>query len=417
MPSKEPVFSDLDTYASRVSPPDDFTDSFLQERHSLRTRAGNLLESERLQGCGRKRTGPTVEMWRGCNGATHFRGVETCGSIWLCPVCSSKIAHKRSIEVQALADAHEKAGGAVYMATFTMRHHLFNRVADLKSTITKAWQKMQSGAPWGRLKNEHGISHAVRALEVTHGGNGWHPHLHVLLLTKKTLDDTEMELMKLDLFERWAAKIKSLKGTTEIGAFDLRKASSGIEAASYIAKWGAGHEIAKGAGKSASGRSVWDLLKASEFDPEAGRLFKEYAEAFKGARHLTYSKGSREAYDLRDPETDLELAIEGTTGGEKTDKETGEVTTAETGRIWMADSGTWNKCVKLKIIPLLLEAGREDGSEGIERVLERYDCYSYFDAKEHPAPAYKPPPEPRRRAFDPAGIFTSFKSAMEVEIG
>lgn len=409
--------NDLDTYASRVSPPDEFNDSFLQERHALRTRAGKLLESERLQGCGRKRTGPTVEMWRGGNGATHFRGVETCGSIWQCPVCSAKIAHKRSIEVQALADAHETAGGSVYMATFTMRHHQFNRAKYLKSTVTKAWQKMQSGKPWGRLKNEHGITGTVRALEITHGGNGWHPHLHVLLLTEKTLDETEMELMKLDLFERWAAKIKSLNGTTEIGAFDLRKASSGIEAASYIAKWGAGHEIAKGAGKSASGRSVWDLLKASEFDPEAGRLFKEYADAFKGARHLTYSKGSREAYDLRDPETDLELAIDGTTAGEKVDKETGEVSSIETGRISIFDSGTWKRCVDLQIIPLLLEAGREEGSEGVDRVLERHDCTSYFDAKEHPAPAYKPPPEPRRRAFDPAGIFTSFKSAMEAEIG
>jgi hypothetical protein len=375
--------------------------------------AGELLDNDRLKACGRQPTGATVELWRSGEGGAHFRGVETCGSIWSCPVCSAKIAQRRASEVQELAEAHEKAGGAVYMATFTLRHHSFDECKRLRLTVSKAWQKVQAGEPWKRLKAAYGIAHTVRALEVTHGRNGWHPHIHVLLLTSTELDATEAEMMRLDLYERWARIVARMGGDTEPGAFDLRRASSGTEAALYVAKWGAGHEIAKGARKTAAGRSVWDLLKASEFDESAGRLFTEYATAFAGARHLTYSRGSREAYGLRDAAPDEELAIEGACDDETIDPETGEVLTKEEGRIYIFDKGTWRRVCRLGLTGALLDAAREGGREAVERLLERHETESYYDAREHPAPNYKPPPAPRGRAFDPGGSFTNWKDVAE----
>ena len=395
-------------------PPQDLRDTARQERHSLRRLAGEITDNARLQACGATPTGPTVEIWREGGGA-HFRGLETCGSIWQCPVCSNKILNRRADEVQELADAHEKAGGAVYMATFTLRHHAFNKCRSLRDTVAQAWQKMQAGAPWARLKNRYGIAHTVRALEVTHGRNGWHPHIHVLLLTERALDDTEAEMLRLDLFERWETRIRKLGGSSEIGAFDLRRASTGAEAAAYVAKWGAGHEIAKGAQKEAAGRSVWNLLKASEHDDGAARLFREYAKAFFRARHLTYSKGSREAYDLRYPATDAELAIDGKSEGETIDKETGEVLCAESGRVALLDFGTWRRICTKGLTGALLDAAAEGGSEGVTRFLNLHDCHSYYDAREHPAPNYAPPPAPRRRAFDPYGSFSHWQDVADFE--
>lgn len=296
------------------------------------------------------------------------------------------------------------------MATFTMRHHLFDQCAPLRKTVARAWQKMQAGNPWQRLKENYGIAHTVRALEVTHGRNGWHPHIHVLLLTKRELDPAEHEMMRVDLYERWAKKIKSEGGSTEAGAFDLRRASTGAEAAAYVAKWGAGHEIAKGAQKDAAGRSVWNLLKASEHDETAARLFQEFAKAFFRARHLTYSKGSREAYGLRDMRPDEELALEGECGEETHDPETGEVLTVESGRIALLDYGTWRRvCIK-GLTGALLDAAIEGGSDGVDRFLKANDCTSYFDAREHPAPNYRPKPQrDMRRSFDPGGQYETAK--------
>lgn len=390
---------------TELPPQADLRDTARQERHSLRRLAGEILDNPRLQACGTKPTGPAVEIWREGGGA-HFRGLETCGGIWTCPVCSHKISNRRATEVQELADAHERAGGAVYMATFTLRHHKFNRCRMLRDTVAVAWQRMQAGAPWARLKNRYGVQHTVRALEVTHGRNGWHPHIHVLLLTSGELDSTETEMMRLDLYERWANKIKALGGSTEGGAFDLRRASSGAEAAAYVAKWGAGHEIAKGAQKDAAGRSVWNLLKASEHSDDAARLFREFAKAFFRARHLTYSKGSREAYGLRYAATDDELALEGECQGETIDKETGEVLTAESGRVAVIDFGTWRRVCFKGLTGVLLDAAAEGGSEGVTRFLSLHDCYSYYDAAEHPAPNWRPKPErDLRRSFDPGGRY------------
>jgi hypothetical protein len=292
------------------------------------------------------------------------------------------------------------------MATFTLRHRLFDQCKPLRETVARSWQKMQAGDPWKRLKRNYGIAHTVRALEVTHGRNGWHPHIHVLLLTERELDVAEHEMMRVDLYERWAKKIESEGGSTEKGAFDLRRASTGAEAAAYVAKWGAGHEIAKGAQKDAAGRSVWNLLKASEHDESAARLFREYAAAFFRARHLTYSRGSREAYGLRDAATDEELALEGDSVREIIDKVTGEVRYEEIGRIALLDYGTWRRvCIK-GLTGALLDAAIDGGSDGVDRFLKANDCTSYFDAREHPAPNWRPKPQrDMRRSFDPGGAY------------
>jgi hypothetical protein len=46
--------------------------------------------------CGRVRlvAAPVVAM--GVDGGAHYRGLETCGSITACPVCSVKIRHRRA---------------------------------------------------------------------------------------------------------------------------------------------------------------------------------------------------------------------------------------------------------------------------------------------------------------------------------
>ncbi|MFN4231364.1 protein rep [Parvibaculum sp.] len=391
-----------------------------KERHTLRDRAGELLDAAaglsepgRVARCGKRRNSPVVEVWVNPEGGAHFRGVETCGSIWTCPVCASKIATKRTAEVEALCDAHVSAKGGLYMATLTLRHKAFQKADALRWQVSRAWEKTQQGGAWVRLKADLGIIGTVRALEVTHGASGWHPHLHVLLFTGELLSDARRDALEKALFARWESAVKRVGGTCDRKAFHLREASSAGAGAAYVAKWGAGQEIAKGAHKDAAGRSVWDLLKASEHDARAGRLFVEFATAFKGARHLTYARGLREWYGLRDPASDEELALEGYDHGEVIDKETGEVIATDTGRVAVLDSGTWSRVVKLKLTADILAAAIKGGADAVEHLLSQHDCHSYFDAREMPAPNFRPPPTPHRRAFDPGGDFNSMSEVMK----
>jgi hypothetical protein len=352
-------------------------DTARQWRHKLRREAGKLLPGERVASCGVKRVAEVVTLWRDSAGGCYWQGVETCGSIWTCPVCSAKIAAKRAEEVKALVQAHEKRGRAVYMATFTMRHSSRDKVAETRATVTKAWTRVQAGKAWKALKAKFHIMGTVRALEITYGANGWHPHLHVLFFTDRPLGDFMERRLASRLYERWQGIIDRLGGTTERSAFDFRKASDATTAAEYVAKWGAGYEIAKGPLKEAAGCSVWDLLKRStNGDHLAGVLFMKYAKAFKGARHLTYSRGLRERYDLRDPAEDLDLALDGEGGGERVAPETGEVINTEAGALYTCDPPRWSFVCRMKATALLLDIAAEEGREGVERWFDNHHASS-----------------------------------------
>ncbi len=385
-------------------------DTARQERHALRDRAADLTGWERLGECGRARTQPGVELWRGEGGGVHYRGLATCGSIWTCPVCSTKIATRRAEEVCELVEAHEAdPAHAVYMATFTIRHRASDRAKALREMVALAWRKLQNRRGWRAFKDDFGVIGTVRALEVTHGKkNGWHPHVHVLIFTDRPIKNEAQAAAAL--YWEWSQVVAKLGGTTERKAFHMRRASKGVIAAEYVAKWGAGHEVAKGAHKDAAGRSVWDLLKASEHDASAGRLFVEYAEAFKGARHLTYSRGLREGYGLRDAASDQELA-EADEQLELHDPETGEVIAESPERLAFFDHATWAQVVGRGWTGLLLDIASADGREGVETWLKAHGLGSYYAPDEGEfAPSYHPPPtRPMRRAFDPA----SGKSARE----
>ncbi len=54
---------------------------------------------ERQRNCGIVPVGSQVEI-RIKDGGAYYCGVETCGNVWLCPVCSPKIHHRRAEELR-----------------------------------------------------------------------------------------------------------------------------------------------------------------------------------------------------------------------------------------------------------------------------------------------------------------------------
>jgi len=127
----------------------------------------------------------------------------------------------------------------------------------------------------------------VRALEVTFGVNGWHPHAHILL---NTSDWTEAE--RAVLAEEWS---RALPGRTEFDVavvWSLPIVAWQASRARYIAKLGA--ELA-GVGKLPKGgnQTPWQIARASLTDERAAALWSEYVAAMRGRRVLEFDERAK----------------------------------------------------------------------------------------------------------------------------
>jgi hypothetical protein len=283
------------------------------ERFALQSAVRKILPNSRTAHCLRNRQkGKDIQVWRSVEHNTaSYKGLQTCGSVWACPVCSAKISERRRVELQSAIALHQAAGGQVLLATFTNPHYLGDNLGEVLAGQAKALAYLNSGRAAVQLFSDMGCVGQVRALEVTHGrlravNNGWHPHYHVLLFVRSALD---LVAFRERLFARWvAACIKSgLKAPSlEHGV----RLDDGSKAAAYASKWGLESEMTKGHTKKANhGETPFDLLRAylEKGDKHASSLFLEFAETFKGKRQLHWSKGLKKRFGIGDA-TDEELA-------------------------------------------------------------------------------------------------------------
>lgn len=370
-----------------------------RQRRALRAVSARILYKEAVHRCGRHISPDFVpDPGHGlrkisyadiklADGRAFMANVVTCGSVWHCPVCAAKIAEGRAQDVEDVVTAHEKAGGSVYHAVFTIPHGKFDACADLKQAVSKSWQKLQQGRAWKEIKERAGFVGSIRALEVTHGGNGWHPHIHVLFF----LSGNDAKAMRAgrafgeEVFRRWAGIVeRSGFGKCSKRAFRFDRAWTAKEAGKYVSKWGSAEELTKAHMKSAGStqRSPWQILKdIEEYEsPDDIRLFKEYCAAFKGARQLTYSRGLRELYAEEEaPDEDLANA-------EPVDA----VTVAR------VDEQGFKIVRDRELEDTLLEAVERSGARGIWEFCERYQIppwhFHFLDWKDPPQCQIEPWP-------------------------
>jgi replication protein len=290
-----------------------------------------------------------------------FGGLMKCASVWVCPVCAATITERRREELtRANASAYEKRI-RVFMLTLTAPHKMGDDLKKLLQGIRDARRVMFNRKGWKRAKDAAGIVGTICALEVTHGGNGWHVHVHELVYCQgegAALDAAEL----LPLWQS-ACAAAGLGRPNEHGL----KVGDGSKAAAYVAKFGAEdrgedgwsieHEMTKAHVKRGKkgGRSPWDLLRAfadtgKERDAE---LFRFYAIAFRGRRQLVWSRGLRELLGV--------LA--------KSDEALVEENREEAKEIWSFDQAEWRWIIERGLQGVVLQAARERGKAGVYSVL------------------------------------------------
>lgn len=249
--------------------------------------------AKRLSHCGLVAFEPVVELRRNeATGEASFSGLKTCGSVWLCPCCSPRISVARKGELDMLLSGARTAGLSPVMLTLTARHDRSMRLAPFLSALKAAKQRFRQRREWKALP----FQGSVTATEVTHGGNGWHPHFHEIVL----LDAAPADAVRLlgDLAAVWLRCLEAFGLSGEKAAFHVQGASA---VGTYVAKFGAAGEVALHGSKTGRGgsRSPWQLLDdARDGDKRAAAIWCEYAAAFHGRRQLVWSRGLKARFGI-----------------------------------------------------------------------------------------------------------------------
>lgn len=281
------------------------------QRFMLQAVARSLFPKSRIDKCLRIRnSNQDIQLWKSKEHQTaHYSGLQTCGSVWRCPVCSAKIAERRRAEIIAAMTSHKAAGGCVNMLTLTCPHQAQDNLADLLAKQKKALNSFWSDRHVKAVLVEMESIGQIRALEVTHGrlspqNNGWHPHYHVLVFGGAVVDLARADAFKWDdwettLYTRWANACK-LAGLGVPSRAHGLKLDDGSKAAKYVSKWGLEDEMTKGHTKKAiNGETPFDFLRAylvDKTDKQAAALFIEFAKTFEGKRQLHWSRGLKKRY-------------------------------------------------------------------------------------------------------------------------
>lgn len=253
---------------------------------------------------------------------SHYKNLIVCGRVWTCPVCAGKVTERRRIELTEAVDRNPKF--AIALVTFTVQHKQSDKLPALLDDLLESYRQLKRGRWWAELETSYGIVGSIRALEVTHGANGWHCHLHALFFCDRNRVDWQ-GLQKL-LKVRWQkALAHNGRRATYRHGVDVRTANRDVT--EYIAKfgrepvnlkrpgkWTIEHEMTKAIVKqarNAEGRTPMQML--ADYiggDKHAGELWQEYAAAFKGKRQLVWSNGLRDLLGMGVEKSDEQLARE-----------------------------------------------------------------------------------------------------------
>lgn len=222
----------------------------------------------------------------------------------------------------------EKRGLFALLITATVRHHAGDDLKDLKQKLAKAWDRTFSGRWYDDLIAEYGIQGKTKSWEVTYGRNGFHPHIHSLMVMELELAGKHKDEFEARVKSRFIEQLAKL-GLDATWKHGLTVETADSKIAEYIAKfgreplertWGVESEVARAAVKRAhkDGLTPLELLAAADGQDEplarlsailgitnrdelkrrAGALYRQVFAAFERTAIIHWGKSLRQSLEL-----------------------------------------------------------------------------------------------------------------------
>lgn len=191
----------------------------------------------------------------------HFR----CKCSWTCETCArSNVASIRSWLRGALFPALKENGLTGSLVTLTLSHAYDVPWEVPVASLKKAFNLMDRRL--AKVYRKAGSVGKFKALEVTVGRNGLHPHYHILLTHRP---DADIEALKDAMRKAWFAAVEEVGAFCNERGFDFQE--DRLE--TYVAKMESAYELAAQSTKQGrkSGRTLSQLLDgAGAGDDTAG---------------------------------------------------------------------------------------------------------------------------------------------------
>lgn len=261
--------------------------------------------SHRTSKCGmsiNKQGAVTSKVSQSGKSVLHGGNIMSCGSVWTCPHCASRICSARKLELDQVLSWAREEGHSMYHVTYTLSHTKYDRLARTLEDLKRVRAKLFSGRWTTDFKNNHNYIGSVRVLEVTYSElNGWHPHFHEIIIFKNDfqLEGKEeskfskpVDLLKDILFERYknqADKIGISRLPTK--KYGIKVTEANENGAFYFTKWGLSIEMTGRVLKSAKGGSLNPFEILNSNDEAMLKLGREYIKEMEGQRAIVLSNG------------------------------------------------------------------------------------------------------------------------------
>jgi hypothetical protein len=298
----------------------------------------------------------------------HYKGLQTCGSIWLCPICASKIEERRRGEIVQVFDWAKGENLDSSLITNTFSHGQGDDLHDLFKRQARALKTYRTSRAYVREMARIGYVAMVRSLEITHGKNGFHPHTHEVQFHREKLTPSDAQQLREVLVQAWLPACKKaglFKSEDDEFSFYRRAIDvrANFTSGDYLAKqddsksWTPAHELAKSSSKLGRRSGAHPFVLATRGNPGDSELFLEYVKATKGKRKLLFSPGLKAKAGLQDV-SDQEIAA--------ADVEAARLIANLSPRVWNFIKQTDRRH---NTRAALLDAAECNGSDGISELL------------------------------------------------
>ena len=246
-------------------------------------------------------------------GHAKIEGIAHDHNTWICPTCSLKIAVGRAGELRKLAYRAKKSGLELYHLTITMGHEEWEQLGPMLKEMDYCRGRFWRNGTIRRIMKKYFNGRRVSVLEIMRGmddfSNGWHPHLHILLIGEKGID---IESIEKTMSDAWIECLESIGRKGREGIALKIKPCEDIE--DYLTKIPC--EIALGnVTKHGHGvhMSFFQMVNYALGFPmtreEIEPLIVEYFLATRYRKQLEWSRGLKDEFGIRE-KSDDELAEE-----------------------------------------------------------------------------------------------------------